>query len=114
MAKLWKDVSEGNKAVVQRSNLASERPYRVGVGISELAETLNEAIACFKQPIWEKMLKPEVLTKALAEAGTLASSLDKLDRGKGSEAESSSGKPWSVEKVQQEAPSESAGTARGW
>lgn len=86
---LWRAVSEGSKAAMSHSELAagdgSGGNYRVGVGLSRVAQSLAAAVSKLREPIMAKVLQEAPLKAALTEATALEKPLAILNAGKGSE-----------------------------
>lgn len=86
---LWRAVAEGSKAAVFHSELAATQEsggdYRVGVGLSRVAQSLSAAISALQEPMMAKVLQDSRLKAALAEAKLLEKPLAVLNAGKGSE-----------------------------
>ena len=86
---LWRVASTGNKGVAYFTNLAAstvdpDHDYRIGVGISQLAEGLLCGIACLESRDIQALLEKHHLDKATTEAADLRPHLEILNRGRGS------------------------------
>ena len=79
---LWSWVKAGNKAVAFYHEMASDDPYRRGVSISRLAQTLR----CMKEAMGTEnikaLMKPAMLEKARAELAEVQEFCTILDGGK--------------------------------
>lgn len=89
LKELWHAVTEGNNAATFHSELAATEltggVYRVGVGISRVAESLIAAIHALEEPMLKRLLRDAPLAAALNEGKQLEKSLVILNAGKGSE-----------------------------
>lgn len=88
LQELWKCISDGSKAAEFHSELASTDPYRIGVGLSRMAEAVEAGIGRLKDPNVRRLLKDEFLQRALDEAVEIEASCKALNAGKGSQRES--------------------------
>ena len=68
---MWTMLKTGNKAVKHHSNLAAEDPFRQGVGISQLADTLLAAFAKIKSEKVKQVIREDIYAKAMKEIDTL-------------------------------------------
>ena len=79
---VWQAVAEASKVAVFHSELAATvmtgGPYRVGVGLSRVAESLLAAFAQLREPLRTKIIIPELLQAAMTDADTLTPSLQDL------------------------------------
>ena len=82
---VWEAVSQGSKAAKFHSDLAADDSYRVGIGLSRVAESLLAAIAQLKDPINDRFIIAEVLKAARTEADKIEPFLKALYAGKGSQ-----------------------------
>ena len=92
LKKVWAWVSKGHKWVSYFTNLAGPTDYRVGVGLSQTAETLLVAFAALNDSKLDKVIVPAILAKAREEAATLIPHLQVMNAGKGSEGGATSSK----------------------
>ena len=87
LPEIWKAVSEGSEAARFHSELAATDEtggnYRVGLGLSRVAETLLAGIKELRESNVAQLLKEEPYQKALTEAAELTPSLRILHAGKG-------------------------------
>ena len=68
------------------ATVATGGHYRVGVGLSRIAEALLAGIAQLREPVYKRLLVEKQLTAALEEADALVPALEILNAGKGSQA----------------------------
>ena len=109
---LWKAVEAGTaKAAFLHELAASDNTggsSRIGIGLSRVAEAMQNAIARLNSDKMELFMNPEILQKAKEEAKLLAPHLEVLNRGKA--ASENSGSVASLKRKRQEnvkpAPSE--------
>ena len=87
LEELWKGAASGSKAAFFHTELAATGAtggdYRVGIGLSRLAQTLLAALSKLREPNMAKLLQPRPLELALNEALQLEPHLKVLNAGKG-------------------------------
>lgn len=92
---VWRAVAEGSMVASFHSELAATEStggvYRVGVGISRIAESLLAAIHALEDPALKRLLQDRPLTVALGEGKGLEKALVILNAGKGSESTDTEG-----------------------
>ena len=83
---VWQKVAEGSYHVAFHSELAATSstggPYRVGIGLSRLAESLLAALAELQQPVYKNVIDNALLRDALHEGVMLQPYLQVLHAGK--------------------------------
>ena len=88
---IWTAVAEGSYKAMFHSELAATETtggaYRVGVGLSRVAESLLCAITQLQSEVYQKVLLPDLLKAALSEGKNLEPHLKVLNAGKGGKAE---------------------------
>ena len=83
---LWHGAAKGNKAVEFFTEFAAvDDAYRQGIAVSRLAGIVKLGCERLGHENTAKVIKPEILTKALAEATELMPSLTILNGGKASQ-----------------------------
>ena len=86
---LWSATKKGDLRARFHSELAADENsggnYRIGIGVSRFAESTLNGIKALEEPKMAKILKPDVLKRALDEAEPLKKPLETLHAGKGSQ-----------------------------
>ena len=112
---LWKATAAGGKNVAFHSHLAADletQPWKVGTGISVTCAALLAGIAGLEKENIVKLLKPELLKKAMDEAAMLKPALEVLNFGKGSEGNKDRGTTMSSLKRQKNNEGAAVGVGR--
>ena len=79
--RLWAVVTKGNEWVQAHSYLCDEKPERVGVAISQFAQTLKHAIQHFREGRVQACFSEPMIAKVKAVVDPLYEHLEVLDGG---------------------------------
>ena len=94
LQQLWKATSEGNKKAAYHSHLCADKvadPWHVGAGVSTTAAALQAAIKNLETQDMQRLVRPELYDKIMAEASELKPILEMLNIGKGSQKQDAAG-----------------------